>query len=166
MTTYWYIVFYLPTVKATSTKARVFSLAVLAPTRPFDDSIGHSTLMLPPLRWRPRVAEGVVPALQPANRTVFNYLPQSIKMQVRNDTTPPTANPPNLDFPDCLLFAAIRKQCQLENKSACTRGQICRQVSSPNQEKDGLLVAFVVGSTCPPTYLGSCSDECRRFDLA
>lgn len=28
-------------------------------------------------------AEGVVPALQPANRNVFNYLPQSIKMQVR-----------------------------------------------------------------------------------
>lgn len=31
------------------------------------------------------VAEGVVPALQPANRNVFNYLPQSIKMQVRED---------------------------------------------------------------------------------
>ena len=33
-------------------------------------------------------AEGVVPALQPANRKVFNYLPQSIKMQVRYVDSP------------------------------------------------------------------------------
>ena len=35
------------------------------------------------LVWLCLVSEGVVPALQPANRNVFNYLPQSIKMQVR-----------------------------------------------------------------------------------
>lgn len=32
------------------------------------------------------ISEGVVPALQPTNRHVFNYLPQAIKMQVRAET--------------------------------------------------------------------------------
>lgn len=36
----------------------------------------------------PTTIEGVVPALQPANRKVFNYLPQSIKMQLLLDRDP------------------------------------------------------------------------------
>ncbi|CBJ31829.1 RecName: Full=Pyrophosphate--fructose 6-phosphate 1-phosphotransferase subunit beta; Short=PFP; AltName: Full=6-phosphofructokinase, pyrophosphate dependent; AltName: Full=Pyrophosphate-dependent 6-ph [Ectocarpus siliculosus] len=36
----------------------------------------------------PTTIEGVVPALQPANRNVFNYLPQSIKMQLLLDRDP------------------------------------------------------------------------------
>ncbi|CAN0361152.1 unnamed protein product [Ectocarpus sp. 12 AP-2014] len=36
----------------------------------------------------PTTIEGVVPALQPANRNVFNYLPQSLKMQLLLDRDP------------------------------------------------------------------------------